>query len=262
MILGLLYSIVRSLLDLLVLCRKTEAASRSRFWRSATSSAFSNARSIGRASGRPTACSSAPSAACGVRPGGPSWSAPTRCCAGTGGRPRGGRRAYNAHCCRCSHGTVRNVLRQHGLLPAPRRGQGSWREFVRQHAEQILAVDFFTLEMVWLQRLAASPSPSAEAVTVADTVADAEIRPALDPQTSHGPVVNHISWRPAWCDDDQRGVDAMAPSRLRDSACRSKGMTIVFVNNEEGGNPHTRYHDDQHHGSAITRPASASRETA
>jgi putative transposase len=55
--------------------------------------------------------------------------------------------------CRCSHGTVRNVLRQHGLLPAPRRGQRSWREFVRQHAEQMLAVDFFTVETVWLQRL-------------------------------------------------------------------------------------------------------------
>ncbi len=55
--------------------------------------------------------------------------------------------------CRWSHGTVRNVLRQHGLLPAPRRGQRSWREFVRQHADQMLAVDFFTVETVWLQRL-------------------------------------------------------------------------------------------------------------
>jgi len=55
--------------------------------------------------------------------------------------------------CRCSHGTVRNVLRRHGLQPAPRRSQRSWREFVRQHADQMLAVDFFTVETVWLQRL-------------------------------------------------------------------------------------------------------------
>ena len=55
--------------------------------------------------------------------------------------------------CHCSHGTVRNVLRRHGLLPAPRRSQRSWREFVRQHADQMLAVDFFTVETVWLQRL-------------------------------------------------------------------------------------------------------------
>ena len=54
---------------------------------------------------------------------------------------------------RCSYGTVRNVLRQHGLLPAPRRGQRSWREFVSQRPEQMLAVDFFTVETVWLQRL-------------------------------------------------------------------------------------------------------------
>jgi hypothetical protein len=55
--------------------------------------------------------------------------------------------------CRCSHGTVRNVLRHRGLLPALRRGQRSWRELVRQQAEQMLAVDFFTVETVWLQRL-------------------------------------------------------------------------------------------------------------
>jgi putative transposase len=55
--------------------------------------------------------------------------------------------------CRCSHGTIRNVLRRHGLQPAPRRSHRSWRDFVRQHADQILAVDFFTVETVWLQRL-------------------------------------------------------------------------------------------------------------
>jgi hypothetical protein len=44
---------------------------------------------------------------------------------------------------------VPNVLRGHGLLPAPRRSHRSWRQFVRQHADQILAVDFFTVETVW-----------------------------------------------------------------------------------------------------------------
>ena len=44
---------------------------------------------------------------------------------------------------RCSHWTVRKVLGRHGLPPAPRRGQRSWGEFVRQHADQILACDFF-----------------------------------------------------------------------------------------------------------------------
>ena len=43
----------------------------------------------------------------------------------------------------CSHYTVRKVLRRHGMPPVPRRSQRSWRELVRQHADQILATDFF-----------------------------------------------------------------------------------------------------------------------
>ena len=42
---------------------------------------------------------------------------------------------------RCSNLTVRKVLRRHGLEPAPRRSRRTWREFVRQHADQILATD-------------------------------------------------------------------------------------------------------------------------
>ncbi len=48
---------------------------------------------------------------------------------------------------------MRKVLRRHGLYPAPRRSQHSWCEFVRQHADQILATDFFTVDTVWLTRL-------------------------------------------------------------------------------------------------------------
>jgi len=54
---------------------------------------------------------------------------------------------------RCSNMTVRKVLRRHGLEPAPRRSQRSLREFVRQHADQMLATDFFTVDTVWLTRL-------------------------------------------------------------------------------------------------------------
>src|SRR5262249_14566988 len=54
---------------------------------------------------------------------------------------------------RCSHPTVRRVLRRHGLPPAPRRSQRSWPEFVRQHADQILATDVFVVHTVWLPRL-------------------------------------------------------------------------------------------------------------
>jgi putative transposase len=47
----------------------------------------------------------------------------------------------------------RGVLRRHGLPPAPLRAQTSWRQFLHQHADQILATDFITVDTVWLQRL-------------------------------------------------------------------------------------------------------------
>jgi putative transposase len=48
--------------------------------------------------------------------------------------------------------TVRTWLRRAGLGPAGTRGL-TWREFVRAHSRSIIAVDFFTVETVWLQRL-------------------------------------------------------------------------------------------------------------
>jgi putative transposase len=48
---------------------------------------------------------------------------------------------------------VRNVLARAGIPPAPERAASSWRAFLRQHANTILACDFFTVETVWLRRL-------------------------------------------------------------------------------------------------------------
>jgi transposase InsO family protein len=49
--------------------------------------------------------------------------------------------------------TVRAWLRAAGLGPAGQRRDMTWREFVRVHRESLLAVDFFTVETIWLQRL-------------------------------------------------------------------------------------------------------------
>jgi len=49
--------------------------------------------------------------------------------------------------------TVRTWLRARGLGPAGTRGGMTWREFVRAHRRSMLAVDFFTVETMWLQRL-------------------------------------------------------------------------------------------------------------
>ena len=48
---------------------------------------------------------------------------------------------------------VRNVLARAGMPPAPKRGASSWRSFLRQHGNTIVACDFFTVDTVWLRRL-------------------------------------------------------------------------------------------------------------
>jgi len=48
-----------------------------------------------------------------------------------------------------SHQTVKNILEEHGIDPAPdRKGKTNWPEFIKSHAECLLATDFFTTE-VW-----------------------------------------------------------------------------------------------------------------
>jgi putative transposase len=49
--------------------------------------------------------------------------------------------------------TVRKILRQAGLGPAGERAGLSWRAFLRAQAKSMLAVDFFTVETVSLQRV-------------------------------------------------------------------------------------------------------------
>ena len=49
--------------------------------------------------------------------------------------------------------TVKKILREAGLGPAGSRSGLSWRAFLRQQAQSMLAVDFFTVETVTLQRL-------------------------------------------------------------------------------------------------------------
>jgi transposase InsO family protein len=54
---------------------------------------------------------------------------------------------------RVSATTVAKILRQAGVSPAGARAQLSWRDFLRAHADSIIACDFFTVETLWLGRL-------------------------------------------------------------------------------------------------------------
>ena len=44
--------------------------------------------------------------------------------------------------------TVVGILKEQGLDPGPKRGEGTWSEFVRRHAETLWACDFFS-KKVW-----------------------------------------------------------------------------------------------------------------
>ena len=46
---------------------------------------------------------------------------------------------------RLSDQTVGNILRRHGLSPAPKRKQAvSWKDFIRSHRDVLVGMDFFT----------------------------------------------------------------------------------------------------------------------
>src|SRR5262245_20105358 len=49
--------------------------------------------------------------------------------------------------------TVRKILHEEQLGPAGKRKGPSWREFLSAQAKSIIAVDFFTVDTVWLQRV-------------------------------------------------------------------------------------------------------------
>ncbi len=53
-----------------------------------------------------------------------------------------------------SRTTISNILKEHGIDPAPERGKRTpWRTFLKAHWESIAAVDFFTVEVAILGRL-------------------------------------------------------------------------------------------------------------
>ena len=49
--------------------------------------------------------------------------------------------------------SVRNILANAGLPPAPQRDRQSWRTLPEAHGQSSLACDLLTLDTVWLRRL-------------------------------------------------------------------------------------------------------------
>jgi len=44
--------------------------------------------------------------------------------------------------------TVRTILKEEGVHPGPKRGKGTWHEFIKVHAETLWQVDFFTKPVI------------------------------------------------------------------------------------------------------------------
>jgi putative transposase len=64
-------------------------------------------------------------------------------------RIQGARANLDHHVAR---GTIANILRQHGIEPAPdRQKRTTWQEFLKTHWDVLAAADFFTVE-VWTGR--------------------------------------------------------------------------------------------------------------
>jgi hypothetical protein len=49
--------------------------------------------------------------------------------------------------------TVKKVLREHRLGPVGTRRGPSWRQFLHAQAHSLVAVDVFSVDTAWLQRL-------------------------------------------------------------------------------------------------------------
>jgi hypothetical protein len=50
---------------------------------------------------------------------------------------------------RLSDQTVKNILRRHGIAPAPKRSQvTSWKDFLAAHMNVLAGCDFFTVEVL------------------------------------------------------------------------------------------------------------------
>jgi putative transposase len=49
-----------------------------------------------------------------------------------------------------SRNTVKNILKEHGLDPAPQRGEGTWDNFITRHAATLWQSDFFSVRALTL----------------------------------------------------------------------------------------------------------------
>ena len=109
--------------------------------------------------------------------------------------PTWGYRRIHGELCRLGYkigaSTVWAILQRAGVDPAPKRSAVSWRQFLRAQAEGVLAVDFFTVDTVFLQAAVRAvrdrgrhpPGPCAGC----DRASSGGVGGPAGPEPAHGP---------------------------------------------------------------------------
>jgi putative transposase len=100
--------------------------------------------------------------------------------------------------------TVRNILKEAGLDPAPDRGEATWDEFLKQHASSLWQIDFFSQRILTLRGIR-------QAFVIAYLHVKTR-RVILSPATLH---------------PDEQWVTAQAEAFV--SQARSDGLPVAYV---------------------------------
>jgi hypothetical protein len=90
--------------------------------------------------------------------------------------------------------SVRKVLAEAGVRPAPEQGHSSWRTFLRQQAASVLACDFLTVETAFLQRINVLFFMSLTTRRI-ESVACLDLRPPEPDERQEGAPVGEIRRR-------------------------------------------------------------------
>ena len=112
--------------------------------------------------------------------------------------PTWGYRRIHGELCRLGYrigaSTIWTILHRAGVEPAPRRSALSWRQFLRVQANGVLAVDFFTVDTVWVPVIRSSAcdlrtlmDQPTKSISAHDLPADWTAADSTDPSGGAGP---------------------------------------------------------------------------
>lgn len=103
-----------------------------------------------------------------------------------------------------SRSTIKRILKDAGLDPGPRRGEGTWDEFLKQHAASLWQCDFFSKRVLTIKG-----------------IREAFVLVFLNVKT------RHVIFSPATLHPDETWVVAQAESFVKQA--RAQGLPVCYV---------------------------------